>query len=121
MSKNLRIYFDLLFNLNNILHIYNHPSLCQHNAMLFLVNRKAHKTPTQSKPCKELKIPIHSPPITEDGIFIGFKILYQQITLLNTKAHPPPHNRTDTITIDTRRITNFKKLTSTILYNQLIQ
>lgn len=34
----------------------------------FLAHCKAHKALTQTKPCKELKMPTHSPPTPADGI-----------------------------------------------------
>lgn len=55
------------------------------------------KPPIQIHPSKELKIPMHSSPNPADGP-IGFKLMHQQITMLNTEAHPPFHKWTDTIT-----------------------
>ena len=57
----------------------------------FLAYCKAHKTPTQSQPCKELKMPTHNPPTPADKYLSSLAIHISNISLLNTKAHPPPH------------------------------
>ena len=46
----------------------------------FLAHCKAHKTPTQSQPCKELKMPAAQPPTPADGILIGLTLIHQLIT-----------------------------------------
>jgi len=50
---------------------------------LFLAHCKAHKTLTQSKPCKELKMPTHSPPTPADGILISFTSNISKTTTIN--------------------------------------
>ena len=61
---------------------------------LFLAHRKAHKTLTQSQPCKELKMPTHSRPTTADEYLSSFIQHFSNKSLLNTHAHPPPHKLT---------------------------
>ena len=54
---------------------------------------KAHKTPTQSQPCKELKMPTHSPPTPADKYL---STLIQHISnkpLLNAKPTHHPKDR----------------------------
>lgn len=51
---------------------------------LFLAHCKAHKTPTQSQPCKELKMPTHNPPTPADRILID-TILNMGIRFTSTK------------------------------------
>ena len=60
---------------------------------LFLAHCKAHKTPTQSQPCKELKMPTHSPPTPADEYLSTFVQHFNDISLLGTQAHPPPSGR----------------------------
>jgi len=43
----------------------------------FLAHCKAHKTLTQSQPCKELKMPTHYPPTPADVILLGLTIKHQ--------------------------------------------
>jgi len=43
---------------------------------LFLAHCKAHKTPTQSQPCKELKMPTHNPPTPADRILINTILIW---------------------------------------------
>ena len=64
---------------------------------LFLAHCKAHKTPTQSQPCKELKMPTHSPPTPPDENLSTVVRHFSNISLLDTKAHPPPHKQTHDI------------------------
>ena len=59
---------------------------------LFLAHCKAHKTPTQSQPCKELKMPTHNPPTPADEYLSSLAMLFSIISILNTK---PTHNSTD--------------------------
>ncbi len=62
---------------------------------LFLAHCKAHKTPTKSQPCKELKMPTHSPRTPADVILISIitntSTTYQYST---HHAHPPPSGQT---------------------------
>lgn|GEM_PF-1946877 len=44
---------------------------------LFLALCKAHKTPTQSQPCKELKMQTHSPPTRADENLSGLNTINQ--------------------------------------------
>jgi len=59
--------------------------------MLFLAHCKAHKTPTQSQPCKELKMPTHSPPTPADEYLSTFVRHISNISLLDTM---PTHHPT---------------------------
>ena len=57
---------------------------------LFLAHCKAHKTQTQTKPCKELKMPTHNPPTPADEYLSSFAQHIGNKTLLTNLAHPPP-------------------------------
>ena len=61
---------------------------------LFLAHCKAHKTPTQSQPCKELKMPTHSPPTPADEYLSSVAIHISDISLLDTM--PTHHPKTNT-------------------------
>ena len=50
---------------------------------LFLAHCKAHKTSTQSQPCKELKNPSHSPPTPADGTPLDFTPQHQLYYTIN--------------------------------------
>ena len=50
---------------------------------LFLAHCKAHKTPTQSQPCKELKMPTHSPPTPADEYLSSLVQHFNNKSLLN--------------------------------------
>jgi len=60
---------------------------------LFLAHCKAHKTLTQSQPCKELKMPTHSLPTPADEYLSSFVRHFSNISLLSIQAHPPPNGR----------------------------
>ena len=78
---------------------------------LFLAHCKAHKTHTQSQPCKELKMPTHSPPTPADEYLSTFVRHINNESLLSTKAHPPPNTHLQHICFDTlaRHLTFLKK------------
>lgn len=61
---------------------------------LFLAHCKAHITPTQSQPCKELKMPTHNPPTPADEYLSSLVQHISNKSLLDTQAHPPPNLRT---------------------------
>jgi len=81
---------SLYVTLKKILHIFKHPWLCRPDPTLFLAHCKAHKTPTQSQPCKELKIPKHSPPHSAGKYLSSFIQLSNNKSLLSNQDHPPP-------------------------------
>ncbi len=62
----------------------------------FLAHCKAHKPPTQSQPCKELKIPTHSHHTPADEYLSSLVQRISNKSLLNTQAHPPPYKQTHT-------------------------
>ena len=45
----------------------------------------------KSQPCKELKMPTHSPPTPADEYLSSLVQHISNITLLSTNAHPPPN------------------------------
>ena len=49
------------------------------------------QTQTQSQPCQELKMPTHSPPTPAEEYLSSFVRHFNNIPLLDTKAHPPPN------------------------------
>lgn len=53
-----------------------------------------------SQPCKELKMPTHSPPTPADEYLSSFVQHISDKSLLSTKAHPPPHNWTTSFWTD---------------------
>ena len=57
---------------------------------LFLAHCKAHKTQTQTKPCKELKMPAHNPPTPADEHLSSLVHRISNKSLLDSQAHPPP-------------------------------
>jgi hypothetical protein len=61
IGKPLKI-FELYITILSILHIFKHLWLCRPDPTPFLAHGKAHKTSTQSQPCKEPKMPTHSHP-----------------------------------------------------------
>ena len=61
---------------------------------LFLAHCKAHKTPTESQPCKELKMPTHNPPTLADEYLSSFVQYFSNKSLLNTQARPAPNLQT---------------------------
>lgn len=52
---------------------------------LFLAHCKAHKTLTQSQPCKELKMPTHRPPTLDEYLSASVQ-RFNNISLLNNQA-----------------------------------
>jgi hypothetical protein len=69
---------------NVVRHPKQHPTKIQTNMTLppdptiFLAHCKAHKTPTQIQPCKDLKMPSHSPPTPADTTLLsGIKVFQQ--------------------------------------------
>jgi len=60
---------------------------------LFLAHCKAHKTPTQSQPCKELKMPTLRPPTPADEYLSSSVQHFSNKSLLDTQAHPPPNEQ----------------------------
>jgi hypothetical protein len=93
-SPNIAEPCSLYVTLNEILQIFKHLRLCRHDPTLFLAHCKAHKTLTQSQPCKELKMPTHSPPTPADQHLSSFGRHFSNISLLDTKAHPPHNQQT---------------------------
>ena len=61
---------------------------------LFLAHCKEHKTPTQSQPCKELKMPTHSPATPADEYLSSVAMHFSNISLLDTM---PTHHQSDGI------------------------
>ena len=90
-NKNMRIYLSCMQPYFSISYIIKHPKLCRTRPTLFLAHCKAHKSPTQSQPCKELKMPTHSPPTPADEYLSTFVRHFSTISLLGTQAHPPPN------------------------------
>jgi len=75
---------------------------------LFLAHCKAHKTPTQSQPCKELKMPTHTLPTPADEYLSSFVQHISNKSLLSTQAHPPPKYKIElTISYFAKYLTNF--------------
>ena len=84
--------YSLYVTLNDILQTFKHPRLCRHDPTLFLAHCKAHKTPTQSQPCKELKMLTHSPPTPADEYLSTLVQHFGNLSLLSTKpAHHPAY------------------------------
>ena len=52
---------------------------------LFLAHCKAHKTPTQSQPCKELKMPTHNPPAPADEYLSALEQHFSSKSLLGIR------------------------------------
>ena len=59
---------------------------------LFLAHCKAHKTQTQSQPCKELKMPTHSPSTPADEYLSSFIQYFNNISLVTAM---PTHHPAD--------------------------
>lgn len=49
--------------------------------------------PTQSQPCKELKMPTHNPPTPADEYLSSSVQHFSNKSLLDTQAHPPPNEQ----------------------------
>lgn len=58
---------------------------------LYLAHYKAHKTPTETKPFKELKMLTHNPPTLANEYLSSLIQLITIISLLSTQAHPAPN------------------------------
>jgi len=54
---------------------------------LFLAHCKAHKSPTQSQPCKELKMPTHNPPTPADEYLSSLIQHFSNISFFSDQAH----------------------------------
>lgn len=83
----------LYVTLNDILQTFKLPRFCRHDPTHQVRHIcKAHKADTQ-KPTLQKSLPCaNAKPTPPSGrIPIGFNKIHQQITKLNTKTHPPPH------------------------------
>jgi len=83
-----QILEPLCVTLFSILQTFKHPRLCRSDPTQFLAHGKAHKTPTQSQPCQELKMltpkPTHHP---ADGILMSFTSNISRIFMIINNSH----------------------------------
>ena len=83
---------------------------------LFLAHCKAHKTQTQTTPCKELKMPTHNPPTPADEYLSSLVQRISNRPLFNSK---PTHHPADRILISFKLI-YIRIFILTLIINQKI-